>query len=364
VRLDLFDYDLPEELIASRPTEARDGARMLHVPSDGALHDGWVRELAARIPEGSTVVVNDTKVLPARLFGAKTSGGRVELLLVERTDGALGPSQAGSTQRWRAMARSSKALREGQQIAIAEGLVATIAVERDPDGTLEVELATTSGADISTLVEAHGHVPLPPYLRRDDDASDRERYQTIFAREPGAVAAPTAGLHLTERILDELRARDVAIAATTLHVSLGTFAPVKVDDLDDHAMHAETFHVSDDLVAAVARARARNAPVVAIGTTVVRALESAADPARPGHVVARSGRTRILIQPGYSFRVVDRLLTNFHLPKSTLIALVAAFVGRERILGAYRHAVASRYRFFSYGDAMLLERSDVASHAP
>ncbi len=364
MRLDLFDYDLPEELIASRPTEERDGARMLRVSTDGALHDERVRELASWIPEGSTVVVNDTKVLPARLFGAKASGGRVELLLVERIDDAQGRGTVGSTQRWRAMARSSKALRDGQEITIAEGLVATIAGERHPDGTLEVELATTSGDDVSALVEAHGHVPLPPYMRRDDDASDRARYQTVFAREPGAVAAPTAGLHLTERILDELRARDVAIAATTLHVSLGTFAPVKVDDLDDHAMHAETFHVSDALVAAVARARTRNTPVVAIGTTVVRALESAADPERPGHVVPTSGRTRILIQPGYTFRVVDRLLTNFHLPQSTLLALVAAFVGRERILGAYRHAVASKYRFFSYGDAMLLERGEGRGNAP
>jgi S-adenosylmethionine:tRNA ribosyltransferase-isomerase len=222
-------------------------------------------------------------------------------------------------------------------------------------------LEPTAGLGLAAAVEASGHVPLPPYVHRPDDAADRERYQTVFARVPGAVAAPTAGLHLSTALIDRIRARGVAVATVTLHVGLGTFQPVSAEDLDDHPMHAEAFVVPAEAAAAVAAARDRGAPVVAVGTTVVRALESAADPARPGGVLALSGETRLLIQPGYRFRVVDQLLTNFHLPQSTLLALVAAFAGRERVLSAYRAAVGARYRFYSYGDAMLIRsRSEAA----
>jgi S-adenosylmethionine:tRNA ribosyltransferase-isomerase len=352
MRVDLFDYELPEELIASRPPAERDGARLCVVGAEGPPSDRTILELPSLVAPGSLVVVNDTRVVPARLFAEKTTGGRVEIFLVEKVDGE------GSVERWRALARSSKPLRSGAALTLAESPSTKVTVEalRDADGTVVVRIET-GGEDVSSVVERVGHMPLPPYVKRADDALDRERYQTVFARVAGAVAAPTAGLHLSERVLEALRARDVEIATVTLHVSLGTFKPVTVADLDDHPMHAERLAVSLDVARAIERARSRRAPVVAVGTTVVRALESAADDAHEGHVRAESGETRLLIQPGYRFRVVDRLLTNFHLPKSTLLALVSAFAGRERVLAAYAHAVRERYRFFSYGDAMLLDRT-------
>ena len=222
--------------------------------------------------------------------------------------------------------------------------------------SLEVALWSPTGEPIDTAIRACGHVPLPPYIKREDEDDDAERYQTVYARHDGAVAAPTAGLHLTNAILGRLAVRGCDVASVTLHVGLGTFQPVTVEDLDVHPMHSEHYVVSQSTADAVARARGRGAPVVAIGTTTVRALESAADAERPGCVVAATGETRLLVQPGYDWRVVDGLLTNFHLPRSTLLALVSAFGGTERILGAYRLAVAERYRFFSYGDAMLLWR--------
>ncbi len=350
MRIDQLDYALPEQLIASRPAEERDGARLLVMGAGRALEDRMVRHLAEVIAPGSLLVVNDTRVIPARLFGHKPSGGKVEILLVGR--------EAGGEARYKALGRSSKGFRPGATVAIDGGLSVTI-VEAMADGTLLVDLEAPDG-DVAAALERAGHVPLPPYIGRADDADDRVRYQTIFARAPGAVAAPTAGLHLSERVLAELAARNVEVASVTLHVSLGTFQPVKVDDLDEHPMHEETFVVPEEAAAAVARARERGRPVVAVGTTSVRALESAADPDAPGRVQRTEGRTRLLIQPGYAFRVVDALLTNFHLPKSTLLALVCAFGGRERVLAAYAHAVQSSYRFFSYGDAMFLRRDDAS----
>lgn len=353
MRVDLFDYELPEERIARHPAPERDRARLLVVdPSRVTLDDRTVADLPELLPAGALVVLNDTRVIRARLLGEKAeSGGKVEIFLVERLAGAA------SRERWRALGRASKPLRPSGTVRLAGGaLVARVEAKHDDDGTLEVTLETTDGTDVAAAVEAHGRVPLPPYLRRDAEAADAERYQTVFARVPGAVAAPTAGLHLTTELLERLRARGIAIATLTLHVGLGTFQPVTATDLDEHAMHAETYEVPPALVAAIAEARARGKPVVAIGTTVVRALESAADPERPGHVVARAGSTRLLIQPGYELRVVDALLTNFHLPRSTLLALVSAFVGRERLLAAYREAIARGYRFYSYGDAMLIPR--------
>ncbi len=339
----LLDYELPEALVAARPTERRDGARLLVVGD--RLEHRRIDEWPSLVPGGALVVLNETRVLKARILGARRgSGGRAEILLLRRV------SAVGSRERWRALGRASKALRPGT--IIDSGPLAVEIRSRDDDGELDVEVEALP--DVASALEQHGHVPIPPYLRRDDDALDAERYQTVFARHPGSVAAPTAGLHLTPESLSRLQARGVEIARLVLHVGPGTFRPVSADDLDDHPMHAEYIDVGDDLVGAVAAARSRGAPVVAVGTTVVRALESARDPQHPGRIVATRGDTRLLIQPGYAFGVVDALLTNFHMPKSTLLALVAAFAGLDRVLEAYRVAVAERYRFLSYGDAMWL----------
>jgi S-adenosylmethionine:tRNA ribosyltransferase-isomerase len=335
VRTAELDYPLDEELIAKRPLQDRAAARLL-VVGDGLEHR-TVRDLPELLPAAALVVVNDTRVIAARLYGKKASGGRVEILLVRDLGGG----------RWRAMAKSSKPMRVGAEIAF-EGLAARV-VDKLDDGLVELAF---EGA-VEAALERIGHVPLPPYLGRDEEPADRERYQTAFARVPGAVAAPTAGLHFDEALIARLRAR-CAWAKVTLHVGPGTFRPVTADDLDAHAMHEEWFEVPAETAAAVAQARERGAPVVAIGTTVVRTLESAADAERPGHVRAQAGETRLLIQPGYRFQVVDALVTNFHLPRSTLLALVYAFGGAARVREAYLAATAARYRFFSYGDAMLL----------
>jgi len=354
VRCDLLDYDLPPERIAKRPAPERDGARMLVGASGGIEHD-VIRSLPARVEPGSLIVVNDTRVMPARLYGRRRpTGGKVELLLVRCVD----PQLEGwpHAERWLAVGRASKSLRAGTEIDI-EGELLTVQVlesESPGDGPeLNLRLEPVEGHTVLTAIEACGHVPLPPYIGRPDEAVDRERYQTVFARAPGAVAAPTAGLHISEALLGELRAR-AEVCAVTLHVGLGTFKPVVVDDLSDHSMHEEVFEVPHETATAIAAARARGAPILAIGTTVVRALESAADD--DGLVSASRGSTDLLIQPGYRFKVVNQLLTNFHLPRSTLLALVFAFHGRERVLEAYGAAIADGYRFFSYGDAMLLDR--------
>jgi S-adenosylmethionine:tRNA ribosyltransferase-isomerase len=367
VRCELLDYELPEGLIASRPPEERDGARLMLVDrgrAPGDVGHAEVRHLDSHLERGSLLVVNDTRVVPARLLGKKRgTGGQVELLLLRKLGDAGASAQPSDApredgarpERWRAMGRASKPLRAGTMLDLDGdgGLVAQV-IERADDGLLEVLLSPPAGLSVAAAIEAHGHVPLPPYLGRSDEAADRERYQTIFARVPGAVAAPTAGLHLSRGLVERLGARGVEIASVTLHVGLGTFQPVAVPDLDQHPMHAEAYSVSEETAAAVSRARERGAPVVALGTTVVRALETAADPACDGVVRAQSGETRLLIQPGYRFRVVDAMLTNFHLPRSTLLALVFAFAGVERARLAYRAALDVGYRFYSYGDAMLI----------
>ena len=365
MRRELFDYNLPPELIAAHPPAERDGARLLVLDGDAAPAHAAVCDLDRLVAPGTLVVVNDTRVIPARLLGHKVgSGGRVELLLVRRLGPGIVIDGAGElpAERWSALGRASKALRPGMRVVVDEGanqqarstLCAEIAGHSGEDGALEILLFSPAGLPIDAAVEASGHMQLPPYLHRAAEAADRERYQTVFARVPGAVAAPTAGLHLTTELIARLQARGVEIARVTLHVGLGTFQPVTVDNLDDHAMHAEVFAVPAETSAAIARARDRGAPVLAVGTTVVRALESAADAAHPGHALATEGETRMLIQPGHRFGVVDQLLTNFHLPQSTLLALVAAFAGRDHVLAAYRVAIEARYRFYSYGDAMLV----------
>jgi len=345
VRVDELDYELPEELIAQAPPEARDGARLLVLDRgvSGVAHRAVV-DLPSLLPP-SLVVLNDTRVFPARLFGRKESGGKVELLLVER----LGAP--GEEERWLALGKASKGLRPGMGVAIDGGGLSARVEARRPDGSLEVTLRAEAG-EVLTAIERVGRVPLPPYVARDPDARDRERYQTVFARELGAVAAPTAGLHLSERLLAALEAAGHRVAHVTLHVGPGTFAPVKVEDLGAHPMHFERYEVSEAAATALAEARHEGRPILAVGTTVVRTLEAAAD--AEGRVPPGKGRTDLFIRPPYGFRVVDSLLTNFHLPRSTLLALVMAFGGVEPVREAYAEAVRARYRFFSYGDAMLL----------
>jgi len=343
VKTAAFDYELPEALIAAQPAERRDGGRLLVV--DGSrLEDSRVDQLSELIPEGALLVVNDTRVRRARIFGKKRSGGRVELLFIRQVtqDGA-------GRERWLAIGRSSKPLRTGSLIDWDEVRIEIL--ERTEDGSLLVPVVT-GGVELEQLLAQHGHLPLPPYMRRSDELTDLDRYQTVYARRTASAAAPTAGLHLTPQLFERLLARGIEVARLELEIGLGTFRPVQVENLDDHAMHSESIDVGPDVVRAVAAARERAAKVVAVGTTVVRALESAADPEHPGQVRELRGETRLLIQPGFAFSVVDALLTNFHVPKSTLLALVAAFAGYESVMAAYRHAVVSGYRFLSYGDAM------------
>jgi S-adenosylmethionine:tRNA ribosyltransferase-isomerase len=353
LRVETFDYELQPSSIAQYPLAERDSARLLVLPAKGELGHCAVRDLPSVLPGGALIVLNDTRVVPARLLGRKTgSGGKAEILLLQRLDSGDEPLR----QRWRAMGRASKGLSEGCSIECGD-LRARVLGPSANGGLIDVELESRS-APLEQALARSGHTPLPPYIRRKDDTSDRERYQTVFARVDGAVAAPTAGLHFTHALLQRIRDAGCRITAVTLHVGLGTFQPVTAVDLDEHAMHEETFEVSPDAAGAIAEARRRSASVVAVGTTVMRALESAADPSRAGHVTATRAATRLLIQPGYHFRVVDRLLTNFHVPRSTLLALVCAFAGTARVLAAYRSAQVSGYRFLSYGDAMWLERAD------
>jgi S-adenosylmethionine:tRNA ribosyltransferase-isomerase len=348
VKTELFDYDLPEQAIALRPLPARDGARMLVLAGDAVEH-ALVADWPDRVREGALVVLNVTRVRRARAFVRRAgTGGAVELLFLD----ALALPGRGYPERWRVLARANRTLRIGARLTAPDLEVEVVAIGEG--GVLEVQVHSQHG--VERWLEEQGRVPLPPYIRREDEPADLERYQTVFAERSGSAAAPTAGLHLTEASLARLGRRGVELATLTLDIGVGTFRPVTVNDIDRHPMHAEAISVSDRVVEQVAAARARGAPVVAVGTTVVRALESAADPERAGEIRAMSDQTRLLIQPGYEFRIVDALITNFHQPRSTLLALVAAFAGREAVLGAYRVALEHGYRFLSYGDAMWLPR--------
>jgi S-adenosylmethionine:tRNA ribosyltransferase-isomerase len=340
VRVDLFDFELPSDRIALRPASPRDSARLLRVGGQGALADHEVRDLPGLLRAGDVLVFNDTRVIKARLTGAKASGGKIEVL-VERVLAA---------DRVLAQVRASKSPRAGGRLLLAGGVVATV-LGRDGEF---FELRFDACTDVYALLEQHGSVPLPPYITHAADAADEARYQTVYARQPGAVAAPTAGLHFDAAMLQKLQQQGVIAAQVTLHVGAGTFQPVRVSDLNQHRMHSEWYSVSQATVDAIHAARARGSRVLAVGTTSLRALESAA---AGGELRAGSGGTRLFITPGYTFRVVDRLLTNFHLPKSTLLMLVSAFAGVDNVRRAYRHAIEQHYRFFSYGDAMLIERS-------
>jgi S-adenosylmethionine:tRNA ribosyltransferase-isomerase len=333
-----FHYELPEELIAQAPLPERSASRLLLVPPDeGAFSDLHVRDLPGLLQPGDLLVFNDTRVIPARLFGQKDSGGRVEIL-IERL---LPEEQA------RAQVRASKSPRAGSWIVLDGGGRAEVLGREGEFYLLRFEVED----GLEPWLLRVGRLPLPPYIRREPGQDDAERYQTVFAKQVGAVAAPTAGLHFDEALLEALRQRGVQFGHVTLHVGAGTFQPVRVDDLREHTMHSEWLNVGAELVAQVRRTREAGGRVVAVGTTVVRALESAM---RDGELQPFAGETRIFIFPGYRIRSVDALLTNFHLPESTLLMLVSAFAGRERMFEAYRHAVGQRYRFFSYGDAMLL----------
>ena len=334
-----FHYELPEELIAQAPLPERSASRLLLVPpGQAAFSDLHVRDLPGLLQPGDLLVFNDTRVIPARLFGNKATGGRVEIL-IERL---LANNEA------RAQLGVSKSPKPGSRIALDAGGEAEV-LARDDAGFWHLRFHLPEPLE-NWLLHA-GRLPLPPYIQREPGADDAERYQTVFAKEVGAVAAPTAGLHFDDALLDALRARGIEFGHVTLHVGAGTFQPMRVDDIHEHRMHSEWINVGAELVQQVRRTRASGGRVVAIGTTVLRALESALV---DGELQPFAGDTSIFIFPGYRIRSVDALLTNFHLPESTLLMLVSAFAGKERIVAAYEHAVRERYRFFSYGDAMLL----------
>ncbi|HEY0840709.1 MAG TPA: tRNA preQ1(34) S-adenosylmethionine ribosyltransferase-isomerase QueA [Vulgatibacter sp.] len=344
-----FDFHLPENLIAQTPIARRDASRLLVLPRrEGAPVHANFRELGSRLRAGDLLILNDAKVVPARLRGAKEgSGGRVELLLCD----PLAP--AGGRAVWRCMAGASKPLRASGHLVFGDGPGALRAEVLAIEGEGFVDVAFDEAPDgLLEKIESIGELPLPPYMRRDADEVDRERYQTIYARVPGAVAAPTAGLHFTDEIFADLRGLGVETATVTLHVGPGTFLPVRAEEVDSHRMHAERYDVPHETAAAVARAKARGGRVIAVGTTALRTLESAAD--ESGGLRAGQGTSELFVKPGFTFRAVDGLLTNFHLPRSTLVMLVAALAGRERLLAAYAEAVQREYRFYSYGDAMLV----------
>ncbi len=339
--LDDFDFNLPDELIAQHPAADRTASRLLHV-KPGALHDRRFSELPELVRPGDLLVFNDTKVIKARLFGRKDSGGQVEVMVERIVDARHAVAQV----------RASKSPKPGTRIIVEDAF--TFLVNGRTGAASEFFALELEGpGDLHTLIEQNGRLPLPPYISHAAEVEDETRYQTVFAQHVGAVAAPTAGLHFDQAMLDHLQESGVDLAWLTLHVGAGTFQPVRVHNIAEHRMHSERFDIPEATVAAIERTRARQGRVIAVGTTSLRALESAA---QGGELRAGKAETDIFITPGYQFKVVDRLITNFHLPKSTLLMLVSAFAGTDTIRSAYRHAVAERYRFFSYGDAMLLER--------
>jgi len=370
MRLSEFDYFLPRDRIAQQPLESRDDSRLLLLSRHtGILADSWTRDLPGVLEGNELLVVNNARVLPARLFGRRTRGGakgirgfsdarggelsdELELLLARRI----------SADEWDALVRPGRKLPVGAALAFGEGELRAEIIGRGEGGIRRVKFSSVK--DVDSVLDRLGHVPLPPYINRGDVAADRVRYQTIFATQPGAVAAPTAGLHFTRELVDRIKARGVKFAEITLDVGLGTFQPIRGERVEDHKIHSESYEISDAAAAAICNARRAGRPIVAVGTTVVRALEDAALKAgadsnarrKADGLLIRTGwsEANIFIYPGHKFRVVDGLLTNFHLPRSTLLVLVSAFAGRERILEAYSHAVDVGYRFYSYGDCMLI----------
>ncbi len=364
VRLDQLDYDLPSAQIAQRPLPRRDSSRLLAMDrASGKLADRMFAELPSLLRGDELMVLNNARVIPARLFGRRLGmfsdtpsrstrqehlRGTVEVLLTRQ----VGPDI------WEALVRPGRKMKTGERVVFGAGEMEAEIIGRGEFGLRTVRFTSRNPGGVSAQIERLGHVPLPPYIDREDDSADRERYQTVFASRPGAVAAPTAGLHFTPEVLSAIRARSVELCELTLHVGLGTFQPVHTDTLEGHVMHAESYEISAQAAQQIQAAHSALRPILAVGTTVVRALEDAALRAAEASsdTLVRSGKAEasLFIVPGFSFRVVNALLTNFHLPKSTLLALVCAFAGRERILAAYRHAVEAGYRFYSYGDCMLI----------
>jgi S-adenosylmethionine:tRNA ribosyltransferase-isomerase len=342
MRVDDFDFSLPADRIAGRPAVPRDTARLLHVWQEG-FYDLSVRALPDLLVDGDVLVFNDTRVIPARLFGRRGLAD-VELLLHR----ALSPGE------WLALARPAKRLKPGDKIDFSDSFSAEV-LGRSEDGSVRLRFEL-GDADFAAAIELHGHMPLPPYMGRADDVQDRTDYQTIFAAEDGAVAAPTAGLHFTKDLMDRLVAKGVEMSFLTLHVGIGTFQPVKVEDTEDHVMHHEWGHIREDTAAQLTQAKREGRRIVAVGTTSLRTLESAAD--ADGSIQPFAAETDLFIVPGYRFKAVDVLMTNFHLPRSTLFMLVSAFAGSDRMKAAYAHAIETGYRFYSYGDACLLDCAD------
>jgi len=350
--LDDYQYHLPEALIAQTPAAVRDGSRLLHLKrDDGTVSHRHFHDIVNLLGPSDVLVVNDTRVIPGRLHGRKETGGKAELLILDygETDDRANHDR---TRVYHCLIKASKQAGAGTRIRFDGGLVAEILDFSDGIYTVKFSASTP----FEGLLHQIGRMPLPPYIKRnhrEPDESDRMRYQTVYAREKGAIAAPTAGLHFTEGILSQLREKGVTVAAVTLHVGYGTFVPVRVDDIREHRMHEEWFSISKATARVVNQARAEGRRVVAVGTTSVRTLEYAAR--SDGSVAPGSGRCDLFIYPGYAFKIVDAMITNFHLPRSTLLMLVSAFAGREAMLNTYAAAVAERYRFFSYGDAMLID---------
>jgi len=358
-----FDYVLPTRQIAQHPLENRDASRMLVLDrATGVDDDRFFADLPGLLRGDELIVVNNARVIPARLLGRRAKStardgakkesspaeGEVEILLSRQLDDAT----------WEALVRPGKKVHVGQRVQFGEGELEAEIIAHGNQGQRTLRFSSRKGAAVNGEINRLGHIPLPPYIDRADDASDRERYQTIFASQPGAIAAPTAGLHFTPEILEKIRERGIEICELTLHVGLGTFQPIRTETLEAHVMHSEAYEISVETAERIGRAKSAGRPILAVGTTSVRALEAAAMRATETDsgqlLVAGKAEARLFITPGFRFRVVDALLTNFHLPRSTLLALVCALAGRERILAGYRHAVEAGYRFYSYGDCMLI----------
>ncbi|MCI0655388.1 MAG: tRNA preQ1(34) S-adenosylmethionine ribosyltransferase-isomerase QueA [Methylococcaceae bacterium] len=337
-----FNYHLPHHLIAQNPLAERTSSRMLTLDgATGEIRDRRFTDLVDLLNPGDLVVFNNTRVIPARLFGKKPSGGKVEILVERILD----------NKRIVAHLRCNKAMRPGALVELRDGRACVLLERRGDLWLLELK----RGESIEELLDSAGHTPLPPYIQRSDQDQDRQRYQTVYAERPGAIAAPTAGLHFDEKMIRRLRSKGVETAYLTLHVGSGTFQPLRVENLEDHRMHPEVCVIDASVVAAVNRAKSRGGKIIAVGSTSIRALETAS---RGGQLEVFSGETDLFITPGFRFSCVDKLITNFHLPESTLLTLVCAFAGYEVVMAAYRHAVSEGYRFFSYGDAMFLSRAE------
>jgi len=364
MRLDALDYHLPSGQIAQRPLDRRDASRLLEIDrSAGRLHDHLFSDLAELLRGDELVVLNNARVIPARLFGRRAGVHAQPRSRTPRPEHLTGQVEVFLTrqlepQTWEALVRPGRKMQTGERVLFGEGELEAQVISRGELGLRTLRFVSRDTSSVSDHLERLGHIPLPPYIRRKDEVSDRQRYQTVFAKQPGAIAAPTAGLHFTPEILEKIHGRGVDICELTLEVGLGTFQPVHTETLEDHVMHAESYDIPVETAQRIQQARAARRPILAVGTTVVRALEAAALRATESGsselLLPGKADARLFIYPGFHFRVVDALLTNFHLPRSTLLALVCAFAGCEKVLGAYKHAVQAGYRFYSYGDCMLI----------